>query len=164
MTAFYVRGLWLKFDPNGLQVILNVTVLWRPIIRVGLELDNLYFPLKSPNWNADEEILILEGIEMYGMGNWPEVAEQVGTKANLNVLITRYYLHELTVLSSTSMTFAFKFIPFEMDCEVSTPVVSLPDMSTLWETIEKNSLLWPEDMVKLAKGKGQPEEEAAGEE
>ncbi|PIA58225.1 hypothetical protein AQUCO_00500280v1 [Aquilegia coerulea] len=43
-------------------------------------MDNLSFPLICPDWNADEEILLLEGIEMYGMGNWAEVAEHVGTK------------------------------------------------------------------------------------
>ncbi|XP_068668217.1 transcriptional adapter ADA2-like isoform X1 [Aristolochia californica] len=44
-------------------------------------MDNLSFPLIYPDWNADEEILILEGIEMYGLGNWAEVAEHVGTKS-----------------------------------------------------------------------------------
>lgn len=44
-------------------------------------MDNLSFPLICPDWNADEEILLLEGIEMYGMGNWAEVAEHVGTKS-----------------------------------------------------------------------------------
>ncbi|KDP38428.1 hypothetical protein JCGZ_04353 [Jatropha curcas] len=43
-------------------------------------MDNLSFPLICPDWNADEEILLLEGIEMYGFGNWTEVAEHVGTK------------------------------------------------------------------------------------
>ncbi|KAJ8748625.1 hypothetical protein K2173_007615 [Erythroxylum novogranatense] len=43
-------------------------------------MDNLSFPLIHPEWNADEEILLLEGIEMYGFGNWTEVAEHVGTK------------------------------------------------------------------------------------
>ncbi|GJN23298.1 hypothetical protein PR202_gb10934 [Eleusine coracana subsp. coracana] len=38
-------------------------------------MDNLSFPLICPDWNADEEILLLEGIEMYGLGNWAEVAE-----------------------------------------------------------------------------------------
>ncbi|KAG5561065.1 hypothetical protein RHGRI_004172 [Rhododendron griersonianum] len=45
------------------------------------EVDNLSFPLICPDWNADEEILLLEGIEMYGMGNWAEIAEHVGTKS-----------------------------------------------------------------------------------
>ncbi|XP_073021986.1 transcriptional adapter ADA2-like isoform X1 [Primulina eburnea] len=44
-------------------------------------MDNLAFPLICAEWNADEEILLLEGIEMYGMGNWTEVAEHVGTKS-----------------------------------------------------------------------------------
>ncbi|XP_021902079.1 transcriptional adapter ADA2b isoform X2 [Carica papaya] len=44
------------------------------------EQDNLSFPLICPDWNADEEMLLLEGIEMYGLGNWAEVAEHVGTK------------------------------------------------------------------------------------
>ncbi|XWS34334.1 hypothetical protein CRYUN_Cryun21dG0030700 [Craigia yunnanensis] len=44
-------------------------------------MDNLSFPLICPDWNADEEILLLEGIEMYGFGNWTEVAEHVGTKS-----------------------------------------------------------------------------------
>ncbi|XP_071725147.1 transcriptional adapter ADA2b [Rutidosis leptorrhynchoides] len=43
-------------------------------------MDNLSFPLICPDWNADEEILLLEGIEMYGLGSGAEVAEHVGTK------------------------------------------------------------------------------------
>lgn len=43
-------------------------------------MDSLSFPLICPDWNADEEILLLEGLEMYGLGNWAEVAEHVGTK------------------------------------------------------------------------------------
>ncbi|XP_022142568.1 transcriptional adapter ADA2b [Momordica charantia] len=44
-------------------------------------MDNLSFPLICPDWNADDEILLLEGIEMYGFWNWTEVAEHVGTKS-----------------------------------------------------------------------------------
>ncbi|KAH6764766.1 ADA2 2B [Perilla frutescens var. frutescens] len=44
-------------------------------------MDNLAFPLICPDWNADEEMLLLEGIEMYGLANWNEVAEHVGTKS-----------------------------------------------------------------------------------
>ncbi|KAK3002682.1 hypothetical protein RJ639_017919 [Escallonia herrerae] len=44
-------------------------------------MDNLAFPLICPDWNADEEMLLLEGIEMYGMGNWVEIFEHVGTKS-----------------------------------------------------------------------------------
>ncbi|WRX16257.1 zinc finger protein [Theobroma cacao] len=54
--------------------------LWQ-ISELSPTKDNLSFPLICPDWNADEEILLLEGIEMYGFGNWTEVAEHVGTKS-----------------------------------------------------------------------------------
>lgn len=34
----------------------------------------------SADWTADEELLLLEGIEMFGMGNWKDIAEHVVTK------------------------------------------------------------------------------------
>ncbi|GAB2298980.1 Transcriptional adapter ADA2b [Dionaea muscipula] len=52
-------------------------------------MDSLSFPLICSDWNADEEILLLEGLEMYGLGNWAEVAEHVGTK-NKEQCITHY--------------------------------------------------------------------------
>ncbi|XP_026451289.1 transcriptional adapter ADA2-like [Papaver somniferum] len=44
-------------------------------------MDKLSFPLICPDWNADEEMLLVEGLEMYGFGNWEEVAEHAGTKS-----------------------------------------------------------------------------------
>uniref|UniRef100_K3X7P8 Transcriptional adapter n=1 Tax=Globisporangium ultimum (strain ATCC 200006 / CBS 805.95 / DAOM BR144) TaxID=431595 RepID=K3X7P8_GLOUD len=35
----------------------------------------------SSDWTADEELLLLEGIEMFGMGNWKDIAEHVSTKS-----------------------------------------------------------------------------------
>eukprot|EP01117_Protostelium_nocturnum_P017694 TRINITY_DN7249_c0_g2_i1.p1 TRINITY_DN7249_c0_g2~~TRINITY_DN7249_c0_g2_i1.p1 ORF type:complete len:513 (-),score=185.79 TRINITY_DN7249_c0_g2_i1:143-1681(-) len=43
-------------------------------------MDILNFPLFDEFWGADEELLLLEGIEMYGLGNWTDVADHVGTK------------------------------------------------------------------------------------
>eukprot|EP00891_Asterochloris_glomerata_P008237 jgi/Astpho2/8237/fgenesh1_pg.00122_%23_16_t len=43
--------------------------------------DNLSFPLYHPDWGADEELLLLEAIDMSGLGNWAAVAEHVGTKS-----------------------------------------------------------------------------------
>ncbi|KAK7245973.1 hypothetical protein RIF29_40829 [Crotalaria pallida] len=37
-------------------------------------------PLICPDWNIDEEILLLEGIGKYGLEKWTEVAEYVETK------------------------------------------------------------------------------------
>src|SRR5262245_5359552 len=43
--------------------------------------DTLNFPLFEEDWGADEELLLLEGIEMYGLGNWGDVSDHIGTKA-----------------------------------------------------------------------------------
>jgi transcriptional adapter 2-alpha len=43
-------------------------------------MDTLNFPLFEEDWGADEELLLLEGIEMYGFGNWGDVSDHVGTK------------------------------------------------------------------------------------
>jgi len=34
-------------------------------------------------WQADEELLLLEGIEIYGFGNWYDISEYIGTKSAL---------------------------------------------------------------------------------
>jgi len=46
-------------------------------------IDNLSFPMFTMDWGADEEVLLLEAIETYGLGNWTEVAEHVGSKTKL---------------------------------------------------------------------------------
>ena len=37
-------------------------------------------PLFDAKWGADEELLLLEAIEMFGFGNWSDIAEHVSTK------------------------------------------------------------------------------------
>ncbi|XP_047132102.1 transcriptional adapter 2-beta isoform X1 [Hydra vulgaris] len=44
-------------------------------------IDNGTFSLFVPNWTADEEMLLLDGIEQHGLGNWDDVADHVGTKS-----------------------------------------------------------------------------------
>ena len=68
-------------------------------------IDNLSFPLFTMDWGADEELLLLEAIEIYGLGNWTEVAEHVGTKTKLQCH-THYF-----------------------DTYVNSPTTPLPDMS-----------------------------------
>ena len=38
-------------------------------------------PIFTPDWGADEELLLLEAIEVYGLGNWAEAANYVGSKS-----------------------------------------------------------------------------------
>lgn len=44
--------------------------------------DNLSFPVYTLDWGADEEMLLLEGVESFGLGNWVKVAEHVGKHAD----------------------------------------------------------------------------------
>ncbi|ELP90875.1 transcriptional adapter, putative [Entamoeba invadens IP1] len=41
----------------------------------------LHFPLLTPDWGADEELMLLEAIEEKGLDNWVEVQNFVKTKA-----------------------------------------------------------------------------------
>ncbi|KAF9583553.1 Transcriptional adapter ada2, partial [Lunasporangiospora selenospora] len=38
------------------------------------------FPIFTTEWGADEELLLIEGADTFGMGNWQDVADHVGTK------------------------------------------------------------------------------------
>ena len=40
----------------------------------------LDFPIFEADWGADEEILLVEGLEIFGIGNWEQISEHVGTK------------------------------------------------------------------------------------
>lgn len=37
-------------------------------------------PIYEPSWGADEELLLIQGLETHGLGNWQEVAEHIGTR------------------------------------------------------------------------------------
>src|SRR5947207_6724061 len=38
-------------------------------------------PIIHPEWSADEELLLIEASENYGLGNWADVAEQVTSRS-----------------------------------------------------------------------------------
>ena len=42
--------------------------------------EGLSSPLFDSDWGMDEELLLLEALEIYGPGNWTEIAEHVGRK------------------------------------------------------------------------------------
>ncbi|KAK2791403.1 Transcriptional adapter ada2 [Onygenales sp. PD_10] len=35
-------------------------------------------PIYVPDWGADEELLLLEGAEIYGLGSWADIADHIG--------------------------------------------------------------------------------------
>jgi transcriptional adapter 2-alpha len=43
-------------------------------------IDDMHFPFLSRDWSAEEEQLLLEGLELFGIGNWTDVSEHVSTK------------------------------------------------------------------------------------
>ena len=56
--------------------------------------DCLAYPLITTDWNIEEDLLLLEAIEMFGLGNWKTVAEHVGSKADKECMehYSNYYL------------------------------------------------------------------------
>lgn len=45
-------------------------------------IDNGTFHLICEEWTADEEMLLLDGIEQHGLGNWEDIADHIGTKTD----------------------------------------------------------------------------------
>lgn len=40
----------------------------------------LDFPIFEAEWGADEELLLVEGLELHGVGNWEQISDHIGTK------------------------------------------------------------------------------------
>ncbi|KAH8118937.1 hypothetical protein DFH11DRAFT_1561971 [Phellopilus nigrolimitatus] len=43
------------------------------------------YPIFVEDWGADEELLLIEGIALQGLGNWQEIAKHVGTRTREEV-------------------------------------------------------------------------------
>ncbi|EGF79546.1 hypothetical protein BATDEDRAFT_12390, partial [Batrachochytrium dendrobatidis JAM81] len=43
-------------------------------------LEMLDFPIFESSWGADEELLLVEGLELHGVGNWEQISDHIGTK------------------------------------------------------------------------------------
>ena len=86
-------------------------------------IDDLSFPLLTLDWGADEELLLLEGVEIFGLSNWTDVSEHVGTKTKSQC--QQHYVEEY----------------------VKSPAAPLPDMSKVLGKGYKK--LTEEDQVEL---------------
>ncbi|KAF2077523.1 hypothetical protein CYY_001141 [Polysphondylium violaceum] len=62
-------------------------------------IENMHFPMFTDSWGADEELLLLEAIELYGLGNWNDVSENVGTKSAPECK-THYFTYYLNTTTS----------------------------------------------------------------
>ncbi len=58
------------------------------------------FPLFEEGWGADEELLLLEAIQMYGLGNWGEISEHVGTTKTPEACKEHYFTYYINCSST----------------------------------------------------------------
>lgn len=42
-------------------------------------INKLEFSLFTNDWTAEEELLLFEGLERYGFGNWMEISDHIGS-------------------------------------------------------------------------------------
>ena len=47
-------------------------------------------PIYDKNWGADEELLLLEGAEVYGLGSWADIADHIGGYRNKDEVREHY--------------------------------------------------------------------------
>ncbi|KAJ3323657.1 Transcriptional adapter ada2 [Boothiomyces sp. JEL0866] len=70
-----------KISPNAQKVLEQRILELRSNRATLLYLkDVLDFPIFESDWGADEELLLVEGLEMFGIGNWEHISEHIGTK------------------------------------------------------------------------------------
>lgn len=48
------------------------------------------FPIYDEEWGADEELLLLEGCEIYGLGSWADIADHIGGYRNKDEVRDHY--------------------------------------------------------------------------
>lgn len=48
------------------------------------------FPIFDSDWGADEELLLLEGAEIYGLGSWADIADHIGGFRNKDEVRDHY--------------------------------------------------------------------------
>ena len=71
--------------------------------------ERLIFPVVTLDWAADEELLLVDGLSQYGMGNWAAVSEYVRTKSKEEC--ERHY-YDMYVNSSTWPLPVSSFVSF----------------------------------------------------
>ncbi|KAI8881165.1 transcriptional adaptor 2 [Backusella circina FSU 941] len=86
------------------------------------------FPIFSEDWDADEELLLIEAAEKMGIGNWQAIADYVGTKSRGEC--EQHYL----------------------DVYVSSPYWPLPRMDLHFETSEEECRERKRQRLQLSRG------------
>ena len=42
-------------------------------------------PVYCPDWGVDEELLLIDGCQLYGVGNWADIADHIGNRTKEEV-------------------------------------------------------------------------------
>ena len=42
-------------------------------------------PVFCPDWGVDEELLLIDGCQLYGLGNWSDIADHIGNRSKEEV-------------------------------------------------------------------------------
>ncbi|KOS20450.1 Transcriptional adapter 2 [Escovopsis weberi] len=75
------------------------------------------FPIFDREWGADEELLLLEGAEIYGLGSWADIADHIGGFREKDE-VRDHYLE--TFVDSSSFPLPERCSPH--DCELANEV------------------------------------------
>lgn len=70
------------------------------------------FPIFDPDWGADEELLLLEGAEIYGLGSWADIADHIGGFRDKDEVREHYYK---TYLESSRYPLPERCSPHDME-------------------------------------------------
>jgi len=65
-------------------------------------LNRLNFPIYDEQWTAEEEILLLEGMEKYGFGNWGDIADHISTDKTWEDVANHYEKVYVTSVGSAN--------------------------------------------------------------
>ncbi|KAI9207154.1 uncharacterized protein BJ171DRAFT_292331 [Polychytrium aggregatum] len=61
-------------------------------------MEMLDFSIFDDEWDAEEELMLVEGLELFGLGNWDQISEHIGTK---NKLECAKHYNEIYIQSAT---------------------------------------------------------------
>lgn len=68
--------------PRGCHDILTVSSLFRPSPATQ---EQHSYPIFCADWGADEELLLIDGCQIYGLGNWADIADHIGNRTKEEV-------------------------------------------------------------------------------
>ncbi|KEY66317.1 hypothetical protein S7711_02779 [Stachybotrys chartarum IBT 7711] len=75
------------------------------------------FPIYDREWGADEELLLIEGAEIYGLGSWADIADHIGGFRGKDEVRDHYYK---TYLESPNFPLPKRCSPH--DCELANEI------------------------------------------